>query len=291
MIDKDACLKTIHTPTSRIDVDDSEVDHDQEPPPPPAEPLHPSKNNTITSPPGPGPISPPDADADATASATTKSLRRRAQNRAAQRAFRERRERYVAELEQRVRAMEARRDGLQQENERLRSVIVSLQGTIGAVYGGGGTYGGKYKAPDDSCEGGGRGRRARGGADADADAAAGATPPVLSVLPTRRPTRDGGESLADGCYGEDDGRDGDGEYGDQDGRDRLLSFAATWNLVQAHPGVRDGRVDLADMWERLKADGVPQPTGYMFRRSVVEAVLAFDDGDDDGYVKRQFVIL
>ncbi|KAL0253248.1 hypothetical protein SLS55_010220 [Diplodia seriata] len=204
--------------------------------------------------------------------------------------------------------MEARRDGLQQENERLRSVIVSLQGTIGAVYGGsvgsggGGVLGslggggrgrgggsvlsGGYKAPDDSCEGGGRGRRARGGAGAEGDAAA---PPVLSVLPTRRPTRDGGESLADGGHGEDDGRDGDGEYGDRDGRDRLLSFAATWNLVQAHPGVRDGRVDLADMWERLKADGVPQPTGYMFRRSVVEAVLAFDD--DDGYGKRQFVIL
>ncbi|KAF4544050.1 BZIP transcription factor [Lasiodiplodia theobromae] len=62
-----------------------------------------------------------------------KKLRRRAQNRAAQRAFRERKERYTAELEQRAKETEARWNNLQQENERLRSAITSLQAAISSL--------------------------------------------------------------------------------------------------------------------------------------------------------------
>lgn len=62
-------------------------------------------------------------------------LRRRAQNLAAQRAFRERRERYVLELTERTKDLESRWKRLQQKNERLKSTIVSLRTIIISLYG------------------------------------------------------------------------------------------------------------------------------------------------------------
>lgn len=61
-------------------------------------------------------------------------LRRRAQNLAAQRAFRERRERYVLELTERAKDLESRGKRLQQENERLKSTIISLRTIIISLY-------------------------------------------------------------------------------------------------------------------------------------------------------------
>ncbi|KAF7723694.1 hypothetical protein EC973_001735 [Apophysomyces ossiformis] len=58
-------------------------------------------------------------------------LKRKAQNRAAQRAFRERKERYVAELQERIRQLEEEKtqkdSELVQENERLKQQLKTLQ--------------------------------------------------------------------------------------------------------------------------------------------------------------------
>lgn len=148
-----------------------------------------------------------------------KQLRRRAQNRAAQRAFRERKERYAADLEQRAKDTEARWNSLQQENERLRSAIVSLQGAISALWSQTVTPQG-----DSSCES-----------------------PTCVVAISR-----------DMSMGEND---------------QLLSFTAAWNLIQGHPSVKNGRVDLQVVWDRLRGCAIRQSSGYMFTRLMVEMAL------------------
>ncbi|KZT42749.1 hypothetical protein SISSUDRAFT_844426 [Sistotremastrum suecicum HHB10207 ss-3] len=54
-------------------------------------------------------------------------LKRKEQNRAAQRAFRERKERHVKDLEDRVAALESRNESTQAENENLRDLLQRLQ--------------------------------------------------------------------------------------------------------------------------------------------------------------------
>ncbi|KLT39310.1 hypothetical protein CC85DRAFT_265654 [Cutaneotrichosporon oleaginosum] len=59
--------------------------------------------------------------------ATTKAQRRKEQNRAAQKAFRERREAKVRDLEQKVAELEAKSFGASVENENLRNILKRLQ--------------------------------------------------------------------------------------------------------------------------------------------------------------------
>lgn len=148
-----------------------------------------------------------------------KQARRRAQNRAAQRAFRIRKERYAADLEQRAKDTEARWNSLQQENERLRSAIVSLQAAISTLWS-------QTITPqeDSSCES-----------------------PTCVVAISR-----------DMSIGESD---------------QLLSFTAAWNLIQGHPSVKNGRVDLQVVWDRLRGCAIRQSSGYMFTRLMVEMAL------------------
>ncbi|CAG8566737.1 10126_t:CDS:2, partial [Paraglomus occultum] len=57
----------------------------------------------------------------------TPSSKRKAQNRAAQRAFRERKERYVKELENKIKLLESQSAKSVQENEKLRALVEQLQ--------------------------------------------------------------------------------------------------------------------------------------------------------------------
>ncbi|EIW65222.1 uncharacterized protein TRAVEDRAFT_111498 [Trametes versicolor FP-101664 SS1] len=57
----------------------------------------------------------------------TRLLKRKEQNRAAQRAFRERKERHVKDLEDKVAALEAKNSMSEQENENLRDLLQRLQ--------------------------------------------------------------------------------------------------------------------------------------------------------------------
>ncbi|PAV21726.1 bzip transcription factor [Pyrrhoderma noxium] len=57
----------------------------------------------------------------------TRLLKRKEQNRAAQRAFRERKEKHVKDLEDKVSALEEKNAATQQENDTLREVVSRLQ--------------------------------------------------------------------------------------------------------------------------------------------------------------------
>ncbi|KAF9263071.1 hypothetical protein L218DRAFT_361004 [Marasmius fiardii PR-910] len=57
----------------------------------------------------------------------SKALKRKEQNRAAQRAFRERKEKHVRDLEDKVAASEAKNEALASENENLRDLLTRLQ--------------------------------------------------------------------------------------------------------------------------------------------------------------------
>lgn len=57
----------------------------------------------------------------------TRLLKRKEQNRAAQRAFRERKEKHVKDLEDKVAALEAKNEAAQSENENLRDLLTRLQ--------------------------------------------------------------------------------------------------------------------------------------------------------------------
>ncbi|KIO07348.1 hypothetical protein M404DRAFT_43642, partial [Pisolithus tinctorius Marx 270] len=54
-------------------------------------------------------------------------LKRKEQNRAAQRAFRERKEKHVKDLEDQVAALEAKNEEAQTENNNLRDLLSRLQ--------------------------------------------------------------------------------------------------------------------------------------------------------------------
>ncbi|KAK8154938.1 hypothetical protein BKA80DRAFT_209332, partial [Phyllosticta citrichinensis] len=174
---------------------------------------------------------------------TPAQSRRKAQNRAAQRAFRERKERHVRELEAKLSALESSTHSLQSDNERLKLLLQRakteneiLRATSGSGErgggGGGGVVGGDplpsptedddhHKPPDTAGLG------------------PGAT--ILSRIPIVGAASTGNH----------------------------LGAKETWDLIQAHPAVRQGAVDVADVCERLRGAARCNGQGPVFEEDFV----------------------
>ncbi|KAF2834259.1 hypothetical protein M501DRAFT_1020929 [Patellaria atrata CBS 101060] len=142
---------------------------------------------------------------------TPAQSRRKAQNRAAQRAFRERKERHVKDLEAKLSALESSASSLQSDNERLKLALQRatteneiLRATSSTL-----------SLPPSPT-----------------------TPPEAYTATTAGLTRSGSSSM----------RNGNG----WDVAGSMLPAGATWDLIQAHPLVKQGLVDIGDVTERLK---------------------------------------
>jgi len=152
-----------------------------------------------------------------------------------QRAFRERKERHVKELEAKLTTLEHQSTSLNSENERLRREIVKMateNEILRATSGGGGV--GPHPYADDSEE-------------------------ITSTGPLRYAPRDFYSKLD-----LSDNKDSPSYYRDKiylglqritvsaDSGERLLAAGATWDYIQQHELFQKGLVDVGDVCERLK---------------------------------------
>ncbi|KAK8234149.1 hypothetical protein HDK77DRAFT_493757 [Phyllosticta capitalensis] len=177
-----------------------------------------------------------------TANLTPAQSRRKAQNRAAQRAFRERKERHVRELEAKLNALETSTHSLQSDNERLKLLLQRakteneiLRATSGNARGVGGD---PLPSPTEDD--------------------------VVTVAKIEDPHKVNTTGLGPGATILSRipivGAASSGNH---------LSASATWDLIQAHPAVRQGAVDVADVCERLRGAARCNGQGPVFEEDFV----------------------
>ncbi|KAK3707230.1 hypothetical protein LTR37_012230 [Vermiconidia calcicola] len=187
---------------------------------------------------------------------TPAQSRRKAQNRAAQRAFRERKERHVRDLEAKLNLLTATNTSLLSDNERLKLMLQRAQ-TENEIL------------------------RATTSSSPTAN-----HPPGFvddpSLLPTSRQSktpssrREGPHfdpvRLANGLLSTASSsprRKSDSPESDN----QLLSASATWDLLQSHPLYLSGAVDIGEVCERLKKMARCDGMGPMFEEAEVRKVI------------------
>ncbi|KAL5114935.1 hypothetical protein ACEQ8H_007182 [Pleosporales sp. CAS-2024a] len=160
---------------------------------------------------------------------TPAQSRRKAQNRAAQRAFRERKERHVKDLENKLSALESSTHSLQSDNERLK---LALQ---------------RARTENEILR-----------------ATTGQSPASSRPVSVSYPSP--GAHLPDEDLGDDDYNIQSLNHGSVvnaadrqhaasscgKSKDREVPAAQAWDFIQSHPLVKQGLVDVADVCERLK---------------------------------------
>ncbi|MCJ1291039.1 hypothetical protein MMC34_002581 [Xylographa carneopallida] len=176
-------------------------------------------------------------------SLTPAQSRRKAQNRAAQRAFRERKERHVKDLENKLNSLSAHSTTLLTDNERLKRELQKLA-TQNEIL-----------------------RATTGPAS---------QPPLHNVRPPS--PIPGPQTYSPTDFQKAVGVDPKQhpvsyeEFGGEDG-ERLLSAGATWDLIQGHELCRKGMVDVGDVCRRLKGRAACDGRGPAFRECEVMAAI------------------
>ncbi|KAI9805377.1 MAG: hypothetical protein M1833_005831 [Piccolia ochrophora] len=177
-------------------------------------------------------------------SLTPAQSRRKAQNRAAQRAFRERKERHVKELEQKLTTLEQNSTTLVADNERLKRELqkVATENEI-------------LRATSTST-------RTQAG-----DAAANSVVGPMNYSPTDFYT-----SVLDA---HDNKIPSHRIVVSEATGERLLAAGATWDFIQEHDLFKKGLVDVGDVCERLKKIAKCDGQGPVFEeRDIIEAIEA-----------------
>ncbi|ERS99582.1 bZIP transcription factor (Fcr3) [Sporothrix schenckii 1099-18] len=181
---------------------------------------------------------------------TPAQSRRKAQNRAAQRAFRERKERHVKDLETKLANLEASQNKAVSENEKLKRDLqkVSTENEI---------------------------LRATSSLQAAA-VAAGPSPgsdgvggPILTTGPmTYNPTDFYTDLLSN-----HDIKTPSHRIATSDSGERLLGAGATWDLIIGHESFKRGLIDVADISNRLKNQAKCDGQGPVFEeRAILNAI-------------------
>ncbi|KAK4972592.1 hypothetical protein LTR66_011275 [Elasticomyces elasticus] len=177
---------------------------------------------------------------------TPAQSRRKAQNRAAQRAFRERKERRVRELEAKLSHLSSTTTSLESDNKRLKRLLQRAQ------------------------------------TENEVLRASSASSPTNSALAT---VDDAGLDLSPAALSEESNFDataasnGMSKKSKYDtARDRgvavrMLSASATWDLLQSHPLCQSGSVDVGEVCERLKRLARCEGVGPVFDEEEVRRVI------------------
>ncbi|KIW07475.1 hypothetical protein, variant [Verruconis gallopava] len=157
--------------------------------------------------------------------------RRKAQNRAAQRAFRERKEKHVKDLEARLSELETSASVLASDNQRLK---LALQ---------------------------------RATTENEILRATSRPNSIYGISHPLSPNPNEQSDQTDYSY------NSTGSGQSPDGGDVLLPASATWDLIQGHPLVRQGFVDIADVCERLRGAARCDGSGPVFAERVVRRAI------------------
>ncbi|KAL2889171.1 Fluconazole resistance protein 3 [Ceratocystis lukuohia] len=186
---------------------------------------------------------------------TPAQSRRKAQNRAAQRAFRERKERHVKELEEKLATLEASSQQTSSENEQLRRRIEKMS-TENQIL------------------------RATGAAAAAASGSGAAQTPQTTTGPMAyNPDAFYDDMLANHSNKTRSHRVVVSETGE-----RLLAIGATWDLIVNHELFQLGKVNLVDISEKLKMQVRCDGQGPVFCENDIRRVIeetATNNLDDD----------
>lgn len=185
---------------------------------------------------------------------TPAQSRRKAQNRAAQRAFRERKERHVKDLELKLKSMDAHSTGLLTENERLKRELdrIATQNEI-------------LRATTTP-------RRAPH-QEHNAHHEASSSPEGLTSGPMVYSSSTFNAAFADHhTTGPEEPISHRIEISATTG-ERLLATGAAWDFIQHHELYRRGLVDIADVSEKLKEKVVCDGSGPTFsERDIIQAI-------------------
>ncbi|KAM3499983.1 hypothetical protein MY10362_006809 [Beauveria mimosiformis] len=204
---------------------------------------------------------------------TPAQSRRKAQNRAAQRAFRERKERHVRDLESKLANLENSQQQASFENERLRRHLqkVSTENEILRATSNMNNQSApsQHQHHQQQQDGGGGGHRRRRSS----------SPPPLINGPTEyRPTDFYASLLRDHAAKSPSHRIIMGDDGE-----RLLAPGATWDLIVSHELYQRGLVNVSMVSERLRDKARCDGQGPVFPESaILEAILqSVASGSDD----------
>ncbi|KAK5109584.1 hypothetical protein LTR62_006935 [Meristemomyces frigidus] len=195
--------------------------------------------------------------------------RRKAQNRAAQRAFRERKERHVRDLEAKLNLLTTTTISLQSDNERLKLMLQRAQTENEILRATAGTSPTSNHPPsfvDDPTllpssrpskhrsltAAGGEGGGGQVGKEPYFSTARLANGLLFNHLSSPRKLSDASSSRTD---------------------TQLLSASATWDLLQSHPLYLTGAVDIGEVCERLKRMAKCDDMGPMFEQEEVRRVI------------------
>ncbi|KAH8726848.1 hypothetical protein GQ44DRAFT_612575 [Phaeosphaeriaceae sp. PMI808] len=178
-------------------------------------------------------------------SLTPAQSRRKAQNRAAQRAFRERKERHVKDLETKLSALESSTHSLQSDNERLK---LALQ---------------RARTENEIL------RATSGQSPASSRPTSVSYPSPGAYLPD--------EDEKDHDYNIQSFNNGSVVnaadkvhiHSRQKINDKQVPAAQAWDYIQSHPLVKQGLVDIADVCERLKGAAKCDGHGPVFEESTI----------------------
>ncbi|KAH7067074.1 hypothetical protein FB567DRAFT_509476 [Paraphoma chrysanthemicola] len=178
-------------------------------------------------------------------SLTPAQSRRKAQNRAAQRAFRERKERHVKDLESKLSALESSTHSLQSDNERLK---LALQ---------------RARTENEIL------RATSGQSPSSSRPVSVSYPSPGAHLPLEDDKDDdyNVQSLSNGSVVNAADKDHAASRRRTKGKDVPASQA--WDLIQSHPLVKQGLVDIADVCERLKGAAKCDGQGPVYEESTI----------------------
>nr|POE89956.1 fluconazole resistance protein 3 [Quercus suber] len=187
--------------------------------------------------------------------------RRKAQNRAAQRAFRERKERHVRDLEAKLNLLTTTTSSLQSDNERLKLMLQRAQ-TENEILrsSASSSSGSKDHTPsfvDDPSLMPQQSRQRRSSSNFQSER-------VRASNGSHPPDSTASDRIGSSC-----------------GEPHLLSADATWHLLQSHPLYPTGALDIGEVYERLKKMVRSDGMGPMFREQEVKQVLE-DVGSSGG---------
>ncbi|KAK7189605.1 hypothetical protein DPSP01_013452 [Paraphaeosphaeria sporulosa] len=178
---------------------------------------------------------------------TPAQSRRKAQNRAAQRAFRERKERHVRDLEAKLSALESSTHSLQSDNERLK---LALQ---------------RARTENEIL------RATSGGSPTSSRPVSASYPSPGAHLLDEGDDAYNVQELSNGSVV--NSADKDHAALRKKNKSREIPAAQTWDFIQSHPLVKQGLVDIADVCERLKGAARCDGNGPVFEETIVWAAI------------------
>ncbi|KAI0130088.1 bZIP transcription factor [Xylariales sp. AK1849] len=170
---------------------------------------------------------------------TPAQSRRKAQNRAAQRAFRERKERHVKDLEAKLASLEAAQQQTSTENEKLKRDLQKMS-----------TENEILRATSSMTQNG-------------------SISPASNVLLTTGPMRFSPTDFYSDLLANHTNKTPSHRVVESESGERLMAAGATWDLIVNHELFKRGLVDVGDVSERLRSKAKCDGQGPVFEESVI----------------------